>query len=71
MAWWGMTNSQIMTDQAVELKRLQAALVLAQKRAAEALRTYGTPLAGKLLQRAEAEAAKVAKIKQQIEALTA
>jgi hypothetical protein len=57
-------------EQDAELKRLQAQLPLAMKRAAEALRTYGQPLAGKLLQRAETEDAKVSRIKEKIAALS-
>jgi hypothetical protein len=57
-------------EQDAELKRLQAQLPLAVKRAAEAARTYGQPLTGKLLQRAEAEEAKVSRIREKIAALS-
>jgi hypothetical protein len=65
-----MTSLPKTPEQIAELKRLQAELPLATKRAAEALRTYGQPLAGKLLQRAEAEEAKVARIKLKISELS-
>jgi hypothetical protein len=65
-----MTFAAKTPEQIAELKRLQAELPLAIKRAAEALRTYGKPLAGKLLQRAEAEEANVSCIKRKIDELS-
>jgi hypothetical protein len=66
-----MSHSITTPDPAAELKRLQAELTLATKRAAEAARTYGRPLDARAQQRVTAEEAKVAKIKSKIEALEA
>jgi hypothetical protein len=65
-----MTVTLKTPEQIAELKQLQSQLPLALKRATEALRTYGKPLEGKLLQRAEAAEANVSRIKQKISALS-
>ena len=66
----GMTSLTKTPEQIAELKRLQAELPMAIKRAAEASRSYGRPLEPKFLQRAAAEEAKVARIKEKINALS-
>jgi hypothetical protein len=65
-----MTFIEHTPEQAAELKKLQAELPLALKRAAEAMRTYGKPLEGKLLERFKTEEAKVTKIKRRIDELS-
>ena len=64
-----MTFIEHTPEQAAELKKLQAELPLALKRAAEAMRTYGKPLEGKLLERFKTEEAKVTKIMRRIDEL--
>jgi hypothetical protein len=65
-----MTFIEHTPEQAAELKKLQTDLPLARKRAVEASRTYGKPLGGKLLERLQAEEAKVAKIRRRIDELS-
>ena len=65
-----MTFIEQTPERVAELKKLQTELPLARKRAAEASRTYGKPLGGRLLERLQTEEAKVEKIRRRIEELS-